>query len=144
MEPRLNKSSSENESIDTFQGNYNFKITPEFHEKITHLCQKFKGTRKYHNYSSKVDFKEASANRHIYDFVCDELIEFKDFQAIKFRVTGQSFLYNQIRKMIGSIIDVLRDNKSHSHIDNSFYGNKVDIPKAPGEGLYLYNVMFLF
>jgi tRNA pseudouridine38-40 synthase len=89
-----------------------------------------------------MSFKEESTNRHIYELSCNEIIEFDSFQAIKFKIIGQSFLYNQIRKMIGFIIQICRDSLDTKVIENSFYANKMDIPKAPAEGLYLYKVKF--
>lgn len=127
-------------SIDTFIPNYSFKITPEFHEKIKEVCKFYKGTKKYHNYTKKLKFSDPSSNRHIYELSCDELIDCEHFQLIKFKIIGQSFLYNQIRKMIGSVIDACRENRDMTYLENTFLANKVDIPKAPGEGLYLNKI----
>ncbi len=131
---------SDNFTVDNFEGNRNFKITPEYHEKIQNICKYFKGTRKYHNYTKKLSFTDSSSARHIYELSCDELIEWGDFQGIKFKIIGQSFLYNQIRKMIGSLIDLLRDSKDMTYFENTFLANKVDVPKAPAEGLYLHKI----
>ena len=87
-----------------------------------------------------MSFKDESTNRHIYELSCNEIIEYEGFQAIKFKIIGQSFLYNQIRKMIGFIVQICRDELDSKIIEHSFYSNKIDIPKAPAEGLYLYKV----
>jgi tRNA pseudouridine38-40 synthase len=129
-----------NESIDTYKANYNFRLTPEFHEKLKQICKQFKGTKNFHNYTKKILFKEPQAKRHIIEVSCHELIDYGTFEAIKFKLIGQSFLYNQIRKMIGAIIDVCRDNRDISYFENSFMANKFDVPKAPAEGLYLHRV----
>lgn len=139
LEPKANYS-SENQTVDNFLGNYGYKITPEFHEKIQEVCKAFKGTKKYHNYTKKLAFSDPSCSRHIYEITCDEIIHWDKFQGIKFKIIGQSFLYNQIRKMIGSIIDICRECKDMTHFENTFLANKVDIPKAPAEGLYLYKI----
>jgi tRNA pseudouridine38-40 synthase len=123
-----------------FIANYNFRISPEFHEKIQEVCKIFKGTKKYHNYTKKLKFSDPSSARHIYEVSCNELLEFENFQAIKFKIIGQSFLYNQIRKMIGAIIDACRENRDAQFIENSFLSNRVDVPKAPAEGLYLHKI----
>ena len=130
----------EKNTFDTYIGDYNFKLTPEYHEKIQNICKYYKGTKKYHNYTKKMSFKEESTNRHIYELSCDELIDYEGFQAVKFKIIGQSFLYNQIRKMIGFIIQICRDSLDTKIIENSFFSNKMNIPKAPAEGLYLYKV----
>ena len=49
-----------------------------------------------------------SSQRHIIEMSCDDIFDFQDFEAVKFKIIGQSFLYNQIRKMIGMIIDLMR------------------------------------
>ena len=42
--------------------------------------------------------------------------------------------------MIGMIIDLMRYGKDMDYLKNSFLSNKYEIPKAPGEGLYLKNI----
>ena len=135
---------SNEDNIDNYKGDYNFKLTTEYHEKIKNICKFFKGTKKYHNYTKKLNFSEPSANRHIYEVTCDEIIKFDNFEAIKFKIIGQSFLYNQIRKMIGAIIELCHDLKDISFLENSVMANKMDIAKAPAEGLYLYKVILTF
>jgi tRNA pseudouridine38-40 synthase len=137
LEPQVE---GESKSIDSFTGNFNYKISPEIHEKLKNICKAFKGTKKYHNYTKKLAFSDPSSNRHIYELTCDEIIEFDSFQAIKFKIIGQSFLYNQIRKMIGAIIDICRTCRDMEYLENSFLANKMDIPKAPAEGLYLRRI----
>lgn len=141
LEPKiLSDTNNIRTSIDKFIGNYDFKISPEYHEKIQSVCKFFRGSKKYHNYTKKLSFQDPSSVRHIYEFSCDELINFENFQAIKFKIVGQSFLYNQIRKMIGSVIEVCRSVKDSTFLENSILANKLDIPKAPAEGLYLHRI----
>ena len=125
---------------DDYKANYLFRLKEEDINKLKGLCKGFLGTKKYHNYSKKVEFSQMSSQRHIIEMDCDEIIDFGDFQAIKFKLIGQSFLYNQIRKMIGMIIDCMRNKKDMDYFKNSFLDNQYDIPKAPGEGLYLKNI----
>ena len=42
--------------------------------------------------------------------------------------------------MIGSVIDVCRGVKDMTYLENSMLANKIDIPKAPAEGLYLFRI----
>lgn len=138
LEPQIQPQDSL--SIDNFSGNFKYKISPEIHEKLKNICKAFKGTKKYHNYTKKLSYSDPSSNRHIYELTCDEIIEFDSFQAIKFKIIGQSFLYNQIRKMIGSIIEICRTCRDMEFLENSFLANKMDIAKAPAEGLYLRRI----
>jgi tRNA pseudouridine38-40 synthase len=138
LEPRAKD--EEKLQLNDYKPNYLFKISTEYHEKIKEVCKFFKGSKKYHNYTKKLTFNDASAVRHIYEFSCNEIINFENFQVIKFTIIGQSFLYNQIRKMIGSIIEVCREMKDSTFLENSLLSNKMDIPKAPAEGLYLRRI----
>ena len=141
-----NKNESENakeEEInipDDFKANYSYRLSEEDINKLKELCKGFLGTKKFHNYTRKVGYTNMSSQRHIIEMNCDDLIDFGVFQAVKFKIVGQSFLYNQIRKMIGMIVDCMRNKKDMDYFKNSFLDNQYDIPKAPGEGLYLKNI----
>ena len=125
---------------DDYKANYDYRLTEDDIKKLKEICKEFLGTKKYHNYTRKVGFSNMSSQRHIIEMNCDDIIDFGVFQGIKFKIVGQSFLYNQIRKMIGMIIDCMRNKKDMTYFKNSFLSNKYEIPKAPGEGLYLRNI----
>ena len=131
---------SKNFTIDGYNGNYDYSIPTEYHEKLKEICKLFRGTKNFHNFTKKQGFSDPKSSRHIYEMSCSEIIKFKRFQAIKFKIVGQSFLYNQIRKMIGILIELCRDQKDSVYLENSFLSNKQDTPKAPGEGLYLHKI----
>ena len=90
--------------------------------------------------------KDKSSNRYILSMGV-ELLDFeelskiygKDIQneyiVIKFH--GQSFVYHQIRKMVGALIQSFQEDCDDSIIVNSFCLNKIPIWLAPGEGLLL-------
>lgn len=62
---------------------------------------------------------------------------------MKLTVVGQSFLLNQIRKMVAHTICVVRAQKSPEHVDATF--EKIAHPAihmAPGEGLFLDECIF--
>ena len=138
-----NNDKKEEENIqirDDYKANYDFRLSEEDINKLKEICKGFLGTKKFHNYTRKVGFSNMSSQRHIIEMNCDDIIDFGVFQAIKFKIIGQSFLYNQIRKMIGMIIDCMRNKKDMDYFNNSFLSNKYEIPKAPGEGLYLRSI----
>ena len=120
-----------------YKANYDYRLTEEDINKLKEMCKGYLGTKKFHNYTRKVGFSNMSSQRHIIEMDCNDIIDFGVFQAIKFKIVGQSFLYNQIRKMVGMIVDCMRNKKDMDYFKNSFLSNKYDIPKAPGEGLYL-------
>lgn len=61
---------------------------------------------------------------------------------VHFYLRGQSFLYNQIRKMIGSIVQVFRGNLDETFISNTFRDNFLNVCLAPGDGLLLEQVCY--
>jgi tRNA pseudouridine38-40 synthase len=144
LEPKITEDKDrlpkEQNTLQKFLGNYKFRINSELMEKVKLICAGFKGSKKYHNYTRKMASSDPSSRRHIYEVSVDELIEYQDFEAIRFKIVGQSFLYNQIRKMIGIIIDLCRHSKDMEYFSNTFMDNKFDVVKAPAEGLYLNKV----
>lgn len=66
----------------------------------------------------------------------------KAIEFIHFFLKGQSFLYNQIRKMIGVMIQVFRGDLDDKFIPNSQRDNVVNVALAPGDGLLLERVCY--
>lgn len=96
-------------------------------KKVSECCDIFKGTHNFHNYSKNLRAKDAQAQRYILDFKVRAINE--DY--LVFDITGQSFIYHQIRKMIGCIIMVLANNYPPSFINNTFFRNQIHMPLAP-------------
>jgi len=62
---------------------------------------------------------------------------------IRFTLVGQSFIYHQIRKMIGLLIKICYENlEGEETIKLAFKKEKYDVYLAPGEGLYLNRMTF--
>lgn len=111
-------------------------------ERLKVLVQKFKGTHNFHNYTNKMRASDPKAMRYIMEFD----VELKDFgeggRFFRFRIRGQSFIYHQIRKMIGIMVQVIHEGLKDQFIDNSFFQNSVNIWLAPPQGLFLDRVTF--
>lgn len=148
LEPKLTENkeriTKESNNFLNYLGDYSYKIPQEIMEKVKMICADFKGSRKYHNYTRKMASSDPSSRRHIYEVSVAEVINYEHFEAIRFKIVGQSFLYNQIRKMIGIIIDICRNSKGMDYFNNTFMDNKFDVVKAPAEGLYLSKVINFF
>jgi tRNA pseudouridine38-40 synthase len=82
------------------------------------------------------------ANRYIMRFEVGMFENEVHGKYVKFVIQGQSFIYHQIRKMIGVMIQVIQTGQNDSFIDNSFFNNAVKIWLAPPEGLLLDRVTF--
>ena len=97
----------------------------------------------FHNFTRKLTYKEPSARRNITSFSCNGTFSQNGITFLRFSIVGQSFLYHQIRKMIGLVIAICRDGAPPEVIPSvfeSYYGNWY-LPLAPGEFLYLVDVI---
>jgi len=128
-------------------------------EKINNMAKKFFGTKNFHNYSKKMKAVNPQSKRHIYEFGAkllklEELMtperissykpeEVKDLNYLLFNIKGQSFIYHQIRKMIGMLIQCIQMDIPEVFIDNSFSNNVVNVWLSPAQGLFLNRVQFL-
>lgn len=72
------------------------------------------------------------------EFSCKKM----DDKWLKFTIKGQSFVYHQIRKIVGCIVQVFMSENEPSFIDNTFFNNQFYIPLAPPFGLYLRYLTF--
>lgn len=124
----------------------NSKILANLKEYIN----KFKGTHNYHNFTKKGNPKEKTNMRYIIDMQVDRVSK-EELEAIlgkpstnqyvKFKLHGQSFIYHQIRKMIGSLIQIFQEECDESFLDNAFTFNKTPVWLAPSQGLLLDRVI---
>ena len=78
-------------------------------ESINDMIQFFNGTRRYHNFTKKLTYRQDSSSRHILSFRCQEIFTSDGVEFARFIIVGQSFLYHQIRKMMGLVVSVYRD-----------------------------------
>ena len=82
------------------------------------MIQKYKGTHNFHNYSKGVKAGDKSSFRYILDMKA-ELLDKSEMEKIlgnkledeyiKITLLGQSFIYHQIRKMVGMIVNIFQD-----------------------------------
>jgi tRNA pseudouridine38-40 synthase len=117
------------------------KSNEELVKMVDDLLQLFTGSKNYHNYTKKIEFKSDQAMRHMMQLTTD-LITMEEIPLVKITLFGQSFLYHQIRKMVGAIIQSLVTEKDSDLILNSFAANKMNIWLAPSSGLLLDQVLF--
>jgi tRNA pseudouridine38-40 synthase len=125
----------------------------EIFTKLQKILKKFEGTHNFHNYTIEKKVGDKSCNRYILNMSLDRISHEHLVNTLKkqpkdeyFKVTlhGQSFVYHQIRKMIGMCIQIFQENGGDPFmIDNSFCANKIPVWLAPSEGLLLGEVCFL-
>ena len=97
---------------------YAYRLPEERKEKVHKVFKEsFEGTKKYHNYTRDMKPEMAAASRFMmelrandYMYVNQDTFKHTDasdpraIEFVHFYLKGQSFLYNQIRKMVGSIV----------------------------------------
>jgi len=127
----------------------------EIFKKFSKLIKKFEGTNNFHNYTVAAKCGDKSSIRYILSMNAERIPsseikqtlglwdeEPKDMY-IKVTLHGQSFIYHQIRKMIGMIVAIFQKEDGDGWlIDNSFVANKIPVWLAPSEGLMLDELRF--
>eukprot|EP00605_Chrysophyceae_sp_TOSAG23-4_P000203 GSChrysophyteH1.ASY1.ANO1.239.1 assembled CDS len=113
-------------------------------ERLTAACQKFVGTNKYHNYTTGKLPTDGSSKRYIMKFEVGQPVvsEASGVEFVLLTIIGQSFLLNQIRRMIGMCCEVASGAVDVETLDRTLGDKKVEVPMVPGLGLYLDELFF--
>lgn len=114
-----------------------YRMTDDVLNRINEVLRKFVGTHKFHNYTSQIQSTDNSARRYIISFTCGKPFMRDGCEFCVLTVKGQSFMLNQIRKMVGMTIAIVRGNCGVEVIDKTWEAGRVDVPKAPALGLCL-------
>mmetsp|Transcript_14421 Transcript_14421/g.14459 ORF Transcript_14421/g.14459 Transcript_14421/m.14459 type:complete len:183 (+) Transcript_14421:477-1025(+) len=107
------------------------------------MTAKIQGTHSFHNYSRDIEINTPQAKRYVIKFeASSEPVVYEGKSYLKFTFIGQSFIYHQIRKMVGMIVSILLGKYNMEAIEDSFKNPKFYVPLAPAEGLYLARVHY--
>jgi tRNA pseudouridine38-40 synthase len=102
-------------------------------------CAKFEGIKDYKAFSSD-NLNTVSTLRQVHS------LKMKRYgrDLIVFKISASSFLYNMVRIIVGTILEVGTGKKDISDIDRAFKtGSRKDAGKiAPAKGLFLTNVVY--
>ncbi|OHS94525.1 tRNA pseudouridine synthase family protein [Tritrichomonas foetus] len=102
----------------------------------------FVGTKNYHNYTKRISAKSESAIRTIWKFEISEPFKLNREQYVCWTIHGQSFMLNQIRKMIATALCVSYGLLSIDNLDKTFTEERWALSKLPGDGLFLDKVEY--
>ena len=95
--------------------------------KLREALKMYEGTHAYHNFTTGKHPDDSNAKRYIVSFDCAE--PFVDHSSgvewVLLSVLGQSFLLNQIRKMVAMAVEVARGAATLSTIMDAFTNRKV-------------------
>ena len=115
-----------------------YRILPEQMDKLQDGLQMFEGTHCFHNYTRRLSANDASSTRYILSFKPLDPIIVDNTQWIPIQVVGQSFLLNQIRKMISAAVDYARGAVTKERIHQSLSKEcRMKVNVAPAQGLFL-------
>lgn len=117
-----------------------FRLSGTLLVEIMNNFQKYVGTRNYTNFTSANNDKGTS--RHIKSIFVDEPVVVDGIEYLRVIISGQSFLYNQIRNMIAYVVEYIR-YKSIKDFEEAFDpSSDVQIFKAPSQFLLLSEIIF--
>ena len=113
------------------------RFPANFREQLNASLSVFVGTHNFHNFTSGIRSDDPAVNRLIYSAGIHPVVGYEDSH-VKMVIEGQSFLLNQIRKIVASVIEVLLGlvdvDELKSYLTPSARRN---LRMAPGEGLLL-------
>ncbi|KAF9352868.1 tRNA pseudouridine synthase 1 [Mortierella sp. NVP85] len=118
----------------------NYRIDEATLAKVREGFAAYIGTKNFHNFTIKKDFKEKTCQRYMMSFTVSDPIMIQGTEWLSLKVHGQSFMLHQIRKMVGLIIMIVRTDTPLKLIPETFKENRINIPKAPSLGLLLERV----
>lgn len=121
-----------------------FRLSSERLEELNNVLKLFVGTKNFHNFTVRKEAFDPSAKRFIISFECGQpfVPDDTEVEFARLRITGQSFMMHQIRKMVGLVIAIMRGYKTPDIIDQATQKERLKIPQAPGLGLVLDNVHY--
>ena len=111
-----------------------YTLYPEDLERLQSLFDQFEGTHRFRNFTSRVSRDDPALSRYMKDIRVD--LE-REGKLAKVTLVGQSFLFNQIRKMVALVIEVFRGGAPHWAIKDALGEEKRFVHMAPSEGLLL-------
>ena len=120
-----------------------FVFTEKTRARVDAVLKNYCGTHNFHNYTVKVKPTDPQAKRYILSFDCSEPFEVDGEQFVRCTVLGQSFMLHQIRKLIGTMLAVVRgelteDDQKFALLTSQF----APTPMAPELGLFLCECIY--
>lgn len=104
-----------------------YRLDPSRLDLFRQALTRYVGTRKYHNFTSNKQPGDPSSSRYILSFSCGDpfMDPQTDSEWVSLSVLGQSFLLNQIRKMIGLACEVASGRASLDTMTDALADKKV-------------------
>lgn len=121
-----------------FERRYVWQMSEELDvEAMNAAAQKFLGTHDFSAFCANKRMKKSTV-RTVKRFEV-----FREGEEIRFRVTGNGFLHNMVRILVGTLIEVGQGSRSIESIPALFGGKREQAgPLVPGKGLCLEEVVY--
>ncbi|ESS32332.1 tRNA pseudouridine synthase [Toxoplasma gondii VEG] len=122
--------------------------TAELVEKLRAVFKVFEGTHAFQNFTKRGKHKDSSPaafKRHIHRTAVSQAhLDGVSDDVVVIELEGQSFLFNQIRKMVGIAVEVCRGTATVTSLTDALRPNRqnVFIHTAPAEGLLLLSPVY--
>jgi tRNA pseudouridine(38-40) synthase len=126
-----------------------YRIPHQNVARARELFKMFEGTKSFHNFTPGGRSQDPSSMRYIVSVSVDDPIEVEvetagtKMEFVRIELNGQSFMLNQIRKMIGAVCSVMLSGLPNSYLSDLLCKEvHRGIPMAPANGLFLSNLDF--
>lgn len=97
----------------------------------------------FHNFTVRRRFKDPSMWRYMKELTLSEPFMGEDgIEYVSFRFHGVSFMLHQIRKMVAAVVLTTRSRTPTKIWYHLFQSNRILVPIAPAEGLFLESPIF--
>ena len=134
----------------------------DLRKRLKKVLLQWGGTHSFHNFTNwkkpetnnarekedrekdEEDQDSSSCFRHILRCHVEDVIQHNQCDFVVISIKGQSFLYHQIRKMMGATIGVMNQSLPGDYITEALKEGDVtmEVPLAPAEGLVLVNASY--
>uniref|UniRef100_A0A915NLL9 Pseudouridine synthase I TruA alpha/beta domain-containing protein n=1 Tax=Meloidogyne floridensis TaxID=298350 RepID=A0A915NLL9_9BILA len=107
-----------------------YRISPKRIEELNELLGCYVGSHNFFNYTSGLEFSDQTARRVILSITAEEPflytdpVRLKPVEFLRIKIRGQSFILHQIRKMIGTVLAIMRGFMYKSDVARSFLSRK--------------------
>jgi tRNA pseudouridine38-40 synthase len=106
------------------------------------IMPQFCGEHRFHNYTRRVSASSGAAKRTISTFAMSDAFRVNGREFVLVTIRGNSFMLNQIRKMIAVVVLVAIGRFPLADLPATFGDAPVSLPRFPGEGLFLDQIEY--
>tara|TARA_B100000945_G_scaffold45810_1_gene31528 strand:- start:2360 stop:3130 length:771 start_codon:yes stop_codon:yes gene_type:complete len=114
-----------------------YVFNEERYELFDKAMQLFVGKHNFRNFARILESDTIDTRRKV-----NKIENIVQKNVIICKIKGLSFLWHQVRKMIGAATDVTQGRRKLTDIKNGLNGGKIDFTMAPAEYLTLSNIQY--